>query len=461
MLRYLTIALIILGFAILIFLFVRHLAVMRFLSVSEGETIHQNIYINGLAVGGLPPAEANIALQKATELDKKVIGFIYNDRLIHSFTFADFDAKYDFTALVEEAFLYGRTGSRREQYTQLRALEHTPYEITGEPPYLYNEAAIPERLEAVRSQASMLPTSATMRRESYREGYHEDYRFVITDGTPGRTPDMQKAAEQLRQILADRRFGGQVILEMHIVQPTYDAEDFSQAQSLLGKFSTTYLGGEEIPRSINIRLAASLINNTVVYPNEIFSAREAVGPCTPEQGYAMSTVILSGQLVEAYGGGVCQVVSTLYNAILYAELSVIERANHSIKIHYLDFGFDAAIAGDYMDFKFKNNTDYPVLVVASAQEGHLEVRLYGRETRPPNRTLAFVSERIEVIPPEPERVLLDENLPSGHVLVNTEPQNGYKYELFRIIFIDGEQVGKEKVNTSIYRPIQGVITKGP
>ncbi|MCL2420722.1 MAG: VanW family protein [Defluviitaleaceae bacterium] len=453
MLRYGTMAIIALCAVVLIILLARHVTVVRFLMANGGDAIHKNVYINGIAVGGMLPEEANAALQKSAGLDRQMIGFVYNDSLVHSFSFADFGAEYDFTALIQEAFLYGRTGSRRERYAQLQALDQVPHEITGTPLYRYDEAAMPERLEMVRAQASIPPTNATMRQEGHG--------FVVTEGKPGRTPDMQKAADQLRQILAGQQFGGQVVLEMHTVQPAYTVEHFAQAQSVLGSFSTAYTGGEEIPRSINIRLAASLINNTVVFPGEVFSAREVVGPCTPEQGYAMSAVIRDGRLVEDYGGGVCQVVSTLYNAILYAELAVVERANHSLKIHYLDFGFDAAIAGDYMDLKFRNNTRYPVLVAASAQDSHLEIRIYGHETRPANRTLAFVSELIEVIPPQPERVVIDENLPTGHVLVSTEPQNGYKYELFRIVFIDGAQVERERVNTSIYRPIQGVITKGP
>ena len=440
-----------------LFLFARHVTIIRFLAASSGDAIFGNIYINDIRVGGLLKHEADAALLKAAALDKQVIRFIYKDSLVYSWTFVDFGAKLDFSILIEEAFLYGRTGTQRERYAKLRALEDEPYKINGEPLYSYDEAAIPKRLEAVRTQASILPVNASMR--------IEDGSFIISEGKPGRTPNMQAAAEQLKQILAagpsamsEHR---QIELEMQAVPPAYNAGHFSRAQSLLGRFSTLYSGGDENPRSINIRLAASLINNTVVLPGETFSTREAVGPVTAEKGYALAAVIVDGQLVEDYGGGLCQLASTLYNAVLFAELPVVERANHSLKVYYMDFGFDAAIAGDYMDLKFKNNTGYPVLVAAGARDAVLEVRIYGHETRPANRTLAFVSERVEVIPAEPERVIVDESLPSGYILVNTEPQDGFKYELFRIVFIDGEQVGRERVNVSVYRPIQGVIRRGP
>ena len=450
MLRYLVITL---CAGVLMFFFARQLIMIRFLTANANDTIHNNIYINGIAVGKMTPSEAKAALQKVARLDRQVINFLYNNSLISSYTFADFGAEYDFTNLVEQAYFHGRAGSRQERYAKLRALENAPFEITGTPIFRYNEATIPERLEAVRSRASIVPVSASMRKDNNE--------FVITEGTPGRTPNMQEAAEELRRILKNQEFGGQIELNMQEILPEYQAKHFEQAQSLLGQFSTVYTGGEEIPRSINIRLAASHINNRVVFPGEVFSTREAIGPSTPERGYSMAAVIVDGRLVEDYGGGVCQVASTLYNALLYAELKILERANHSLKVYYLDAGFDAAIAGDYMDLKFRNNTEYPVLVTAFARDGLLQISIYGHETRPPNRTLAFVSEQIEVIPPKPEQILVDENLPSGHVLIDKEPRNGYKYELFKIVFINGEQIEREKVNTSIYRPVQGIIFKGP
>ncbi|MCL2398734.1 MAG: VanW family protein [Defluviitaleaceae bacterium] len=458
MLKYFAIVFSGLILTVLIVIGVHYVTVIRFLDASASDLIYSNIYINGVAVGGMSPAEAQRVLQDAAELNRQIIRFVYNDSLVYSFNFTDFGAEYDFAALIKEAFSYGRTGTRRERYAKLRTLQvkQEPHNINGTPLYRYDESTIPKGLEAVRNQAGTAPVSASMR----WEGRQAEGGFVIIEGVPGRTPDMQAAAEELRQILANRDFGGQVTLKMHPIPPIYQIHHFKQSQSLLGQFYTLYSGGDETPRSINIRLAASLINNTIVYPGDIFSTREVIGPSTPERGYAMASVIVDGQLVEDYGGGLCQVASALYVALLFAELQVTERANHSLKVYYMDAGFDAAIAGDYMDLKFKNNTEYPVLVVANAQDGILEVHIYGNESRPANRSIAFVSELIETIPPEPDRVLTDDNLPAGYVLINTEPQSGYKYEVFRIIFIDGQQVGRERVNTSTYRPIQGIITKG-
>ena len=430
----------------------RHMSIVRFLSANSGETIHNNIFINGIDVGGMLPEEAEATLQQSMELDRKVIGFVYNNSLVFSNTFTDFGAKYDFSVLVAEAFSYGRAGTRRERYAIIRKLENQAHQITGEPKYLYDEAAIPDRLEAVRTQATIPAKNASMKLEAGQ--------FVISEGENGRTPDIQDAAKQLKQILASQQ-PGQVMLKMYTVQPSYTAEHFLNAQSLLGTFTGYFQDGDESSRGINIRLAAAKINNSVLYPGEVFSTSEVLASNNPESGYARSSVIVDGRLVEDYGGGVCQVASVLYNALLFAELAIVQRSNHSMRVYYMEAGFDAAIAGDYMDLKFRNNTEHPILIEATAVNGNLQVKIHGKETRPANRSLAFVSELVETIQPEPDKVLMDENLPSGHVLVNTEAQEGYKYELFKIIFMDGQQVGRERVNTSIYRPVQGVVSRGP
>jgi len=129
-------------------------------------------------------------------------------------------------------------------------------------------------------------------------------------------------------------------------------------------------------------------------------------------------------------------------------------------VFYVDAAFDAAIAEGYMDLKFKNDLTYPILVTASARNGNLEIQIYGHETRPEGRTIAFQSELVEIIPPEPEQIKEDDQLPNGSILINAEPQNGYRYELYKIIFENGRMTSREKINTSTYRPVQGIVIRG-
>jgi vancomycin resistance protein YoaR len=154
------------------------------------------------------------------------------------------------------------------------------------------------------------------------------------------------------------------------------------------------------------------------------------------------------------------VVTTLYNAVLYAELPVVERHNHSGKVHYADYGFDATVAGDYYDLKFKNDTPHPLLIVSGVQNGYMFVQIYGYESRPTGRSLEFKTELIEKTPPQPEIVKTDPNLPAGEKRIQTFAQEGLKYETHKYIYENGMLKEKVKINTSTYKPVQGVVIHG-
>jgi vancomycin resistance protein YoaR len=167
-----------------------------------------------------------------------------------------------------------------------------------------------------------------------------------------------------------------------------------------------------------------------------------------------------GKPVEDVGGGVCQVVTTLYNAVLRAELEIIQRHNHSARVGYVDAGFDATVAGDYLDLKFKNNSARPILITSQFENGRLFVKIHGVETRQYGRSLKFEAKQIELIPPSPYREVVDPKIPRGERLVTLESQPGYRFELYKCVFVDGKEIEKIKINTSVYKPLQGIITIG-
>jgi len=123
-------------------------------------------------------------------------------------------------------------------------------------------------------------------------------------------------------------------------------------------------------------------------------------------------------------------------------------------------GFDATVAGDYYDLKFSNNTPYPILIISDMEGGNLRISIYGYETRPTNRNIRFSAKRVEVIRPEPYREVVDPTIPFGERYITLESQLGYHIELHKHIYVDGQEVEVVKINTSIYKPLQGVIAIG-
>jgi len=230
--------------------------------------------------------------------------------------------------------------------------------------------------------------------------------------------------------------------------------------STLGTYSTPILDQDAGPRIRNVGRASDRIHNQMLYPGDVFSASALVGTHLPDSGYEAAVVLVRGEPVEDIGGGICQVVTTLYNAVLLAELTVVQRHNHSVRVSYVDYGFDATIAGDYYDFKFKNNTSYPILIVSRLERNTLTVSIHGNESRPPNRSLQFSSRRVDIIPPEPYKEVLDTTLAPGERVITLESQMGYRFEVFKHVFIDGQETEEVQINTSSYRPLQGVISIG-
>lgn len=150
---------------------------------------------------------------------------------------------------------------------------------------------------------------------------------------------------------------------------------------LIAGFSTVFK--ESSPEeSVNIDLAAQTINGTVVEPGEVFSQNETAGPYTEEKGYLEGIGYSGGEVIKDVGGGVCNVATTLYNTSIASDLDIVERHNHSMPVPYVPYGQDAAVAYGYKDFKFKNNTDHPMLIWTELEDNRLYMGFYGKEKAP-------------------------------------------------------------------------------
>lgn len=166
-----------------------------------------------------------------------------------------------------------------------------------------------------------------------------------------------------------------------------EGEEFSD---VLGS-KTTYYNSSVTGRSTNIRLAAEAIDGTVLQPGETFSLNGVVGRRTAAKGYQTAIIFQNGKQVEGPGGGVCQVSSTVYGAVLYADLQVTERSSHQFQVSYTPVSQDAAVYYGSQDFQFVNDTDNPIKIAASASNGSLTVTIYGTKTTKKKVTLSSKS----------------------------------------------------------------------
>jgi len=440
--------------AITIMGFMSYTKYLNMLTTVNSNKIYNNISVNGVDVGGLNKEEALEKLLSVfqTEQENKTITLKSIDTE-YIYRFEEFEAKLDYVPAVEEAYAYARKGSFDERYNRIVALGAAPLEITYEPEYSYDVSSVQDKIDRIFKMVHADPKNATIDRKNGE--------FVITKEVPGKDLDVSATAEKVKELL-DANEEGVVDAVLIDLEAEIKEADVSPAQSLIGTFSTSFSEGEN-GRNTNIRMAASKINDIAVKPGEEFSTNAAFGPSTTENGYAFAPVIKNGKLEDGVGGGMCQVSSTLYVALLYAEVEIVERYNHSLKVGYVDYGFDATLAGDYIDLRFRNELDLPVFLECTAVDGLLVVNVYGRETRSPGRTLSFRNELLETMEPPGEDITEDSALPRGERIVDKEATPGFKYVLFKEIYENGVLVDTMQINISKYkaRPAEVRVGTGP
>lgn len=172
--------------------------------------------------------------------------------------------------------------------------------------------------------------------------------------------------------------GEEYVIPLKIIKPeiTTNMIGAEAFPDLISNFSTRY-SQRQVDRTTNLRLASEKINGTVIMPGEIFSYNTVVGKRTIEAGYKEAPIYVNGQVEDGLGGGICQVSTTLYNAALYANLEIVERRNHQFIPSYAGAGLDATVVYGSIDFKIRNNRNYPIKIVCSVENGICNFELYG------------------------------------------------------------------------------------
>ena len=281
----------------------------------------------------------------------------------------------------------------------------------------------------------------------------ENGQFIVEEGQAGEGVNLAEAAGMIQGGLFEDVINGntQITLPLEELYPAGQAEELAQVKDLLGTFTTSF-SSSGAARSTNVSNGCRLIDGTLLYPGEEFSAYNAIKPFTEENGYRLAGSYLNGQVVESLGGGICQVSSTLYNAVLRAELKVTERHNHSMVVTYVDKSADAAIAESAgKDFRFVNSTDHPIYIEGYTSDKKITFNIYGVETRDPGRKVTFESEVLSENPPKNESIIADSGQVVGYVSV-TNAHIGYQARLMKVVTQDGREIERSVVNESKYNP---------
>ncbi len=436
---------------------------------------------------GMTKKEAKAAVQKY--LDENT-----SDHLTFSFKNYQFDAeveqfeaKFDIDSAVEEAYQLARNKNvigNVKDYVSL--LMHT---IDIEPSFVYNdnalndyidflEVSLPEQVEqpgyyveddelvittgsngvgierddlkeillsslqdvTYKSQVFVIPTFTTypesldvglIREELYKPMVNASYTtnpysFVVEE------TGVDFSVDEVMNTIAGVGTNEEYRFDLIYTEPEVKVSDFGMDAfpDLLATYRTAYVNNAD--RTTNLRIAASKMNGTVIVPGGTFSFNSVVGPRTKSRGYKDAAIYSDGTVVNDTGGGICQVVTTLYNAAIKANMDITERRNHSFLPSYAEPGYDATVVYGSQDFKFKNSRDYPVKIVASVQGGYCTVSIYGLKT----------DNEVDVS--------IETNIIKTMKKKTSGGSTGYVVDSFRVVRQNGVVISREKISRDTY-----------
>jgi vancomycin resistance protein YoaR len=407
--------------------------------------IYGGVYVNGHYVGGLTMAAADRKLRTIiTEegLEEETVFFSYEDDT-WALRKSELGVTVDLESTLQEVYLAGRKGVHiRNYYARVVLLaDH----VTTSLHYRIDRQAFYKAMSA--------PAKAVLQ-EPQDAGYilaENGERVEVLPDQPGRKLNMEKTLERLLEMLPTYKGPHPVELLVDKVEATRTA---AYLQSLrvrepISAFSTDI--SPSLPNRLhNIKLAAHALDGTLIEPDKEFSFNSVVGPSGASEGYKSAPVIVAGELVEGIGGGVCQVSSTLYNAILLADVSITERRNHSLLVGYVHPGLDATISHGWIDLRFLNDRDHGVWIRAFVSGNRLTIKIYGAP---------IPGQEVKVVTTDTERIAQGVNytntadLPAGVKEKVKDGQPGYRVNVWRISYIDGEEIRRELLSRDTYKAI--------
>jgi vancomycin resistance protein YoaR len=283
--------------------------------------------------------------------------------------------------------------------------------------------------------------------------------FEITPERYGYRFDLEAA----KAALADARYGESFLFPFYRVTPAVTAQQLAATLfcDVLGSAKTPYKGSDSNNRNTNLGLACDAINGLVLLPGESFSYNQALGKRTAAAGYKPAPTYVDGLTVDTLGGGICQVSSTLYYSTLFADLEIVERYNHGYISDYIDPGMDATVTWGGADFRFSNNTNYPIRIEASRADGYVTVRILGTDEKDYYVKMSYKilsTTDYDTVYREMEKDNKD-GYKDGDVIVT--PYKGYKVKTYKSKYRkdNDELISADLETTNTYKKRDKVVCK--
>ncbi len=368
------------------------------------------------------------------------------------FTEKDFEIKSDIHIVLEKL----QRASRQDKIRTIRKIKAMGFDNKTATNFVLTN--LNEKLDFIAQQVDLAPVSADANFDKISN------KFVFKEEKQGQKLDREKVYDE---IVKDVKTSSKIEINLSTlpVEPSVKNCDIKGATKKQAEFSTSY-ASSSVDRKNNIKLAVETLNGAKIMPGETFSFNSVLGKRTLEKGYKEANIIKDGVFVKGVGGGICQVSSTLYNALLLSNIDVLEAHKHSLPVSYVEPCLDAMVSWGTSDLKFKNTTPLPLFITGKADGKNIKFCIYG-DTNKENYTLKTRGIKIKTIPPQKDKIIVDKAgqfadkiMFKGEFLRVKTAKNGYEGKSFLDYYKDGKLVKSKQLRHATYDAQQGILYEG-
>ena len=328
--------------------------------------IYPKVFINNADLSGKTKLEAKNIIKKeySDKIGKKKINIIVGNKK-YELLYSKLNPSYNVDEVVNEAYSYGKDENIFKKYRLLKNPKTVSYQLK----LFYDAKPVKNLVNEIENEVNSDPVNASLKMGNV--GFEV---IPHQDGIKLKKEDLQK--ELISKIDGSIGQNPTVKAKLEIIPPSIKENELKTVDTLISSFSTNYGSISSSERANNIALATKSINGYVVMPGDTFSFNGVVGQRTAAKGYQAAPVIVGDKVESGLGGGICQVSTTLYNAVHNAGLTSTERSHHSLPVHYVSEGMDATVDYGNIDYKFRNDFKYPVYIEGYISGGNVAFNLY-------------------------------------------------------------------------------------
>lgn len=381
--------------------------------------IYPGVKIEGVKLSGKTNEEAVAALKRnyVNEIFKKNIVIKIEDK-VYTINYSKLNINYNIEDTVKDAFKYGKDkGNTNDKYKIIRSAKEKQFSLK----YSYDKNEIEDTVSKIQQQFDKKPVDAKITKDKNDE-------FKITPEKDGQELDKDKLIKDIDEGISNKAIKDVVVnASLKKVQPSAKKSDLQKIDTKISSFNTNFASSSD-SRINNINVAAKALDGITIMPKGKFSFNNIVGERTEKKGYKAATIIVGDKLESGLGGGVCQVSSTLHNAVVRAGITPIERDHHNIPVSYVGLGMDATVDYGNIDYKFKNTLDYPIYIECVVKDKDITFNIFSNS---------------ELTKKTYDLINNIKTISKGGKTICTA-------KAYKVTYIDGKEISKQEINSDDY-----------